>query len=434
MTLGSYFHRLLASYVRVSVRPDDRVVLVDPDDVFRDRFPRGDIVRVCTSKSPDGFAGVREWRPDYVVLNGTVHYTSDIQALLERLHTEVCQPSTRVLIIFYSTLWSPVLRLAIKLGLRRTQPEANWVAPEDVVNLVLLSDFEVVRTESRVLCPIWLPLVSGFANTYLSQFPVARLFNLLNIVVVRPVGPTALPERPSVSVVVPARNEEGNIENIIARVPRMGPDDELIFIEGHSTDGTWAAINRAQQAHAGDRQVVVARQDGIGKGDAVRKGFGLASKDILMILDADLTVKPEDLPRFYEALVSGKGEFINGSRLVYVMQDEAMQFFNVLGNKFFAFAFSFVLGQRFKDTLCGTKVLSRADYLKIAAHRSYFGDFDPFGDFDLIFGASRLGLKIVEIPIAYQRRVYGTTNISRWRHGVILFRMLMFAAGRLRFL
>ena len=214
----------------------------------------------------------------------------------------------------------------------------------------------------------------------------------------------------------------------------MGPDDELIFIEGNSTDNTWETICQLQDKYQATRTIRIDRQEGKGKGDAVRKGFSLATKEILMILDADLTVPPEELPRFYEALVAQKGEFINGSRLVYPMEKQAMRFFNLLGNKFFAVMFSFVLGQRFKDTLCGTKVLTRENYRKLAAHRKYFGEFDPFGDFDLIFGATRMALRIVEVPIHYRERTYGTTNIERWKHGLILLRMLRFAAARIKFL
>ena len=214
----------------------------------------------------------------------------------------------------------------------------------------------------------------------------------------------------------------------------MGPNDEIVFVEGHSTDDTWAAIQAAQRQYGATRRILISQQTGKGKGDAVRMGFALASNDIFMILDADMTVPPEDLPKFYAAITEGKGEFVNGTRLVYPMEKEAMRFFNLLGNKFFAVAFSYVLGQRYKDTLCGTKVISRANYLTLAKNRSYFGEFDPFGDFDLIFGAARMGLKIIEVPISYRQRVYGETNISRWRHGAILLAMLIFAARRIKFI
>ena len=238
--------------------------------------------------------------------------------------------------------------------------------------------------------------------------------------------------KPLVSVVVPARNEAGNVENVFRRVPEMGAGTELIFVEGHSTDDTYAAIERSA-ANYPDRRVKILRQTGRGKGDAVRAGFAEAEGDILMILDADLTVAPEDLPRFYEALRSGKGEFVNGVRLVYPMEAQAMRFFNLIGNKFFAGAFSWLLGQTIKDTLCGTKVLSRQNYELIARNRGYFGEFDPFGDFDLIFGAAKLNLKIVDVPIRYAERTYGETNIARWRHGWLLIRMVMFACTRIKF-
>jgi glycosyltransferase involved in cell wall biosynthesis len=231
---------------------------------------------------------------------------------------------------------------------------------------------------------------------------------------------------------VAARNEAGNIKSIFERLPQMGRETELIFVEGHSRDDTYATIEKEIPLHPRTSSLLL-HQTGIGKADAVRLGFEKARGDILMILDADLTVPPEDLPRFYEALASGKGEFINGVRLVYPMEKEAMRSLNFIGNKFFSMAFSWLLGQPVKDTLCGTKVLWREDYQQIAVNRSYFGDFDPFGDFDLIFGAAKLNRKIVDLPVRYRERTYGTTNISRWKHGLLLMRMVAFAARRIKF-
>lgn len=235
-----------------------------------------------------------------------------------------------------------------------------------------------------------------------------------------------------VSVIVPARNERGNIENILSRTPEMGSGTEIVFVEGHSSDDTYAAIEAAISRHP-ERRIQLMRQGGKGKSDAVRMGFAAASGDVLMILDADLTVPPEDLPRFYDALTSGKADFVNGVRLVYPMEEEAMRFFNLIGNKFFSLAFSWLLGQPVKDTLCGTKVLWKKDYRRIAANRSYFGEFDPFGDFDLLFGASVLNYKIIDLPIRYRARSYGSTNIERWKHGWVLLRMVMFAARKIKF-
>jgi len=233
--------------------------------------------------------------------------------------------------------------------------------------------------------------------------------------------------------VIPARNEEGNIEAAVQRMPNLGASTEIIFVEGHSKDRTWEEIHRIAEKYP-ERRIKILKQKSKGKAGAVREAFAVATGDILMILDADLTMPPEQLPKFYEALRSGRGEFINGVRLVYPMQEQAMQFLNMVANKFFGVAFTWLLGQPVKDTLCGTKALFRWDYHEIARNRAYFGEFDPFGDFDLLFGAARLNLKIGDLPIRYQARTYGETNISRWSHGALLFRMVGFAAARLKFL
>jgi hypothetical protein len=439
--MRKYLYRKLREYLDLYVRPGDRIAQISAKEIAEPLKFQSHEVLVLQSPSRDiglprlDLEALAEFRPDYVLLNGNIHYEADIQDFLGTLRLTLL-PSTRVIIVFYSTLWKPLLRLAGALGVRRETPEENWIANEDMRNFLLLANYDLVRLESKLLVPIFIPLISYLANRFLAPLPGFRLLNLLNIAVARPMG-VSVPDRnklPSVSVVVPARNEAGNIEAAILRTPRMGPDDELIFIEGNSTDNTWETICELKAKYHATHNIQIDRQEGKGKGDAVRKGFALAKKEILMILDADLTVPPEELPRFYDALVAQKGEFINGSRLVYPMEKQAMRFFNLVGNKFFAVMFSFVLGQRFKDTLCGTKVLTRENYLKLAAHRKYFGEFDPFGDFDLIFGATRMALRIVEVPIHYRERTYGSTNIERWKHGLILLRMLRFAAARIKFL
>jgi hypothetical protein len=442
--MRNYFYSLQRKYLSLFIRPQDVAVEVDPlSPMLVHMMPGGSVAfrgdhshSVASDFKPEQICAwdtLYELAPNYIVAGGLIHYERDIQGLLSSLHLR-CHPHTRLIITYYSGLWRPLAQLASRLGWREKEPEMNWLAHEDIINLLKLESFELVWQDSKILIPIYIPIVSDLVNRYLAPLPVFRNFCMMNIAVARPLKPLVNPVVPSVSIVVPARNEAGNIDSIVQRTPRMGPDDEIIFVEGNSTDDTWQAIVAAQAKYGDDRRIVIAQQDGKGKGDAVRKGFSLASKDILMILDADMTVPPEDLPKFYQAIKDNKGEFINGTRLVYPMDKNAMRFFNLLGNKFFAMAFSWVLGQRFKDTLCGTKVISRDNYKVLAANRSYFGDFDPFGDFDLIFGASRLGLKIVELPVRYRERIYGDTNISRWRHGAILLAMLMFSARRIKFL
>jgi SAM-dependent methyltransferase len=367
---------------------------------------------------------------DIVILSDLVNDLFDVQMALQQVH-RVCEPSTRVILNLYSHLWEPPLQAATAAGLARPRLEQNWLTLGDLHNLLGLAGFEVVRDWQEVLLPLPVPGLQALANRYVVKVWPFRALALTNLVVARP-APTAVAGPPRVSVIVPARNEAGNVEEIFRRVPEMGAGTEIVFVEGHSRDDTYAAIERGIAAHP-ERRCQLLRQTGVGKGDAVQLGFARAGGDILMILDADLTVSPEDLPRFVDVITSGRGEFVNGVRLVYPMEDHAMRFFNLVGNKFFSFAFSWLLGQPVKDTLCGTKVLWKSDYEHIAANRSYFGDFDPFGDFDLLFGAAKLGLKIAEMPVRYQARRYGTTNIQRWRHGAILLRMVAFAARRMKF-
>jgi len=371
---------------------------------------------------------------DVIILSDLVNDLWDVQTVFERLAT-LTHPWTRLILNTYSHLWEIPLALSQRLGLSKPNLEQNWVTVEDITNLLRLTGFEVVKHTQEILLPFYVPLLSGLANRILVKLWPFSHAALTNFVVARPAWlseRSISAEEPLVSVIVPARNEAGNIEGIFARTPEMGRGTELVFVEGHSKDDTYAAIERAISKYP-ERRCKLLKQTGVGKGDAVRLGFANASGEILMVLDADLTVPPEDLPRFYEILVSGKGEFVNGVRLVYPMEGQAMPFLNIVGNKFFSLAFSWLLGQLIKDTLCGTKALWKRDYDLIAANRTYFGDFDPFGDFDLLFGAAKLNLKIVDLPIRYRERMYGETNIHRWQHGWLLLKMVVFAAGRIKF-
>ncbi len=368
---------------------------------------------------------------DYIVISDLLGYVYDIQDFLKRLE-KLLAPTGRLVITHYSTLWEPVLRFASLLRLRAPSTEQNWISSLDIENFLRLSGFEVVQKGKKMLLPIYIPLISAFFNTLIANmWPFSKL-GLIQYAVARPIK-FARRTKPSISIVVPARNEAGTIKRIIDEIPDMGSFTELILIEGNSTDNTRDVIEKEVAAYTGKKKLQWGVQSGKGKGDAVRKGFAMATGDILTIYDADMTVPPEDMQKFYDAIVDGRGDFINGSRLVYPVGKGAMRLANIFGNKFFSAAFSWILGQPLKDTLCGTKVVWRSDYDAIAANRAFFGDFDPFGDFDLIFGAAKLHLKIIDLPVRYRDRVYGSTNISRWRHGLLLLRMTVFAARKLKF-
>jgi len=442
--LGRWYHRRLNDIYKFLVNPDQRILEIG--------CGMGSLIAhlkpshgVGVDFSPEMITRAKQRHPeieyhqldahdlsslegtfDIIIFSDTVNDLWDVQRALEQVK-KFCTPQTRLILNFYSHLWQIPLTLAQSINLAAPVLSQNWLTPEDVDNMLRLAGFESVRTSAEVLWP--LPL-GGFADRYLVKLWPFREFALSNFVIARPAPQTA--KEPTVSVVVAARNEAGNIKSIFERLPKMGSRTELVFVEGHSRDNTYETIEKEMALHPSTPSLLFP-QPGIGKADAIRLGFEKATGDILMILDADLTVPPEDLPRFYDAIVTGKGEFINGVRLVYPMEKEAMRTLNFIGNKLFSLTFSWMLGQPIKDTLCGTKVMWKKEYDEIAANRSYFGDFDPFGDFDLIFGAAKLNRKIIDLPIRYRDRTYGTTNISRWKHGVLLLRMVLFAARRIKF-
>ena len=444
-----YYHRRLQDVVRFLVPPDQRVIEIGcgNGDLLASLKPAygvgadfsEEMIKLAKGRHGDLHfiqADAHELdlkdKFDFVILSDVVNELWDVQSVFQKI-LEFTTPRSRIIINFYSRLWELPLGIIRKLRLAKPMLLQNWLTVEDISGLLSLANFEVIRHWEEVLWPLRTPIIDSFMNRFIAKIWPFQFFALTHFMVAKPFTSGVISkELPKVSVVIPARNEAGNINRIFESVPDMGRKTELIFVEGGSTDDTYDVIEKAVTKNP-HREAKLLRQTGKGKGDAVRLGFNHASGDILMILDADLTVPPEDLPRFYDALHKGRAEFVNGVRLVYPMEKEAMRFLNLLGNKFFSLVFSWLLGQPIKDTLCGTKVLWKKDYERIAENRSYFGDFDPFGDFDLLFGAAKLNLKIVEIPIRYRERIYGTTNISRWKHGWLLLRMVFFALRRIKF-
>jgi SAM-dependent methyltransferase len=447
---NAYYYGWLDRIYRFVVRPNSRVlhvgcecgdllaavepsygVGIDPDadsiELAAKRFPH---LRFY-AKDPHELELDEKF--DYILICNTLGRWRDIQQVLERIHPLTTE-STRIVITYYNYLWEAVLNLGSVIGIRRPYKYQNWLPPADIENFLRLSNFDVIRSASYLLLPKRIPPLTTFFNYFLSLLPGFCYFNLVNLIIARPVPPARRNEDLSVSVILPCRNERGNIEVAVNRIPQMGRETELIFVDGNSTDGTAEEIENQMKKYPHRKIRLIHQGDGVGKGDAVRKGFAAAKGDVLAIQDADLTAPPEDLVKFFRALRDGKGEFISGSRLVYPMEKQAMRFLNLLGNKFFGDLFSWLLGQRFKDTLCGTKMLYKKNYELLAANRSYFGDFDPFGDFDLIFGAVKQNLKVVEVPVTYRARTYGKTNISRFAHGWLLLKMSWIAFKKIKWL
>jgi hypothetical protein len=372
---------------------------------------------------------------DVILFNGNFNHSTDIQELLETVRPHL-QRRGRVVVAIYNWYFAWLFRLADRLGLRQGPPIVTFITRADLEQLARLSGFELVRLRPVAYLPWHFFGAGSLINAAMPALPGLRWLSLVTVAVLRPILPidTNRRERPSLSIVIPARNERGNIEDALRRMPDFGASTEVIFVEGHSSDGTWEEIQRvtSQWDQQKGLRVRAFQQTGRGKADAVRLGFSQATGDVLTILDADLTMPPEKLTRFYDAYCQGAADFVNGTRLVYPMEGEAMRFLNRLGNVFFANLLSFVLDVRLGDSLCGTKLVSRRDYERFVKWRRDFGDFDPFGDFELLFPAAVLGTGIIDIPVYYRARTYGTTNIRRFHDGAILFRMSMTGLLRIK--
>jgi hypothetical protein len=384
-------------------------------DVAQKKHPSLNFICAC----PEDLALGEKF--DYVVV-GHIFDTVDILAALNRVRAH-CTQDTRVLIVNYNHLWEPVLEVASSMGLRAPYVEPNWLSSEDVHRFLILSGFAPLRTHQMLLCPKYIPLISWFLNEFLAKLPGLRRLCMIQVIVARPKPVAHDEDETSVSVIVPCRNEKGNIQPAVERIPDMGKHTEIIFCDDKSTDGTADEVRRMQELYPG-RDVRLLDGPGICKAENVWTGFRGAKGDVLMILDADLSVMPEELPLFFKALVGNTGEFVNGSRLVYPVPKTAMKFLNQAGNRVFGAVFSYLLGQRFKDTLCGTKVLWRKDWLRIEKGLGGWGIRDLWGDYELIFGGSKLHLEIVEMPVHYQERTYGVTKMTRvfW-NGVRMLRI-----------
>ena len=444
---NGFYHKLLGKYYSFIIPEGKRVVEIGCGsgnllNAVKPAYGVGidfvpEIIDIASSKYPQLNFFVDDVEDlklsesfDYIIVSDTLGCLWDAQKAIHNIR-KLCHPQTRIVISQYSFLWEPVIKFLEFLRLKQTQPNQNWFSIKDVDGLLQLENFQVIKTERKVWLPMYIPVLNFLFNRIFANLPGLCRLDLVNIMVARPI--LCEDTQASVTIVVPARNEKGNIENAVKRTPDFGLAQEFIFIEGNSSDHTYEEMERVKAAYP-DKNIKLMKQTGKGKGNAVREAFDVATGDILMILDADLTVPPEELPKFYDALRYNKGEFINGCRLVYPMEKNAMRFLNLMGNKFFGWFFSYLLSQRLKDTLCGTKVLYRKDYETIKANRAYFGDFDPFGDFDLLFGAAKQNLKMTEIIIRYKDREYGSTQISRFRHGILLIKMSFFAARKIKFI
>ena len=371
---------------------------------------------------------------DFIILSDTIGYLSDIESTLEKLH-KICNADTRIIVAYYSPVWEPILNVAAWLKLKMPELPKALLNETDISSLLNSAGFETVKKQNKIIFPFIFFGIGRILNRFISCMPILSYLCIRSYVISRSLKAVSLDLPTSASVIIPCRNEKGNIRNALERLPLFTKNIEIIFVEGHSEDGTWEEVKKVISdknfINKGFRMKAI-QQKGKGKADAVFQAFSKATNDVLIILDGDLTVPPEDIPRFWQKISSGDAEYINGTRLIYPMENEAMRFLNYIANKIFSILFTWLLGQRYTDTLCGTKVIRKRHFDKACVRNKDLGDFDPFGDFFIIFGAARLNLRMLEVPIRYRARKYGETQISRFSHGFLLIKMVIFAFFKLK--
>jgi ubiquinone/menaquinone biosynthesis C-methylase UbiE len=439
-----YYYELLSRLLRFLVEPNKKVLSVGCGTAYHLSAvtPRkGKAIDICSEmvdiarqRNPSlefavAFPDKEEFRRvfepgekfDYILFNN-IGDTVDVLRALRNLKP-LCLRHTRLLVETYNHLWEPLVTFAEWTGMKVPRTEQNWLSTADIRNLMKLAGFEALETHRIVIFPKYVPLLSAFLNRFCARLPLLKRLCMTQVVIGRLLPPPVPKEELSVSVIVPCKDEKGNVEDAARRIPQLGRRTEIIFCDDQSTDGTAEEVLRVQSLHR-DKDIRLERGPGVCKSRNVWTGFDAATGDILMILDADLTTIPEELPYFVDVIASGQGEFINGSRLVYPVPKGAMNTANMLGNKFFSAAFTYLLGQRVKDTLCGTKVLWRSDWERIKPMLGSWGIKDRWGDYELLFGAAKLNLKILDLPVHYQERIYGSTKMTRvFRNGVVMLKM-----------
>jgi hypothetical protein len=360
---------------------------------------------------------------DYLFLDGSLGKTNDICDLLKKIR-RLCHPSTRLIIYQHNHLWQGILTLAERLALKRNEGIHNWLSVGDVTMYLSGAAFDVTRIFRHTMMPLSLFGIGSLINGFFDLFPFFDMFKLDQFIIARPLPILSekadIPQ--SVTICLTVRNERGNIEPIVKKLPLLCDRQEILFVEGHSTDGTREEIERVIATNP-EKNIRVIGQPGKGQGDAIRVGFKEAQGEVIILYEGDGTSDPRDLYYVWEAMQSKRFEFIEGSRLVYPFHTKAMPWTNKIGNMIFAKWFSFFLGQRVTDVLSGIKAILKKDYELLYTQWGFLGVPDPFGDFELLYGAARMGLKFGEIPIHYYPRPYGTPKTRVLFHGLRLLAM-----------
>ncbi len=359
-----------------------------------------------------------------IILTDLFEVSTDILELLSMVNKLLGKDGI-IVICSINQKWNRILNLFERLNLKDGNQKRLFINSTIVLNIAKVTGLEFVTQRNKQIFPFRMLGLGSLINNILEIlfFPFSfgiRIYSILN-----QQEKFNEEKKYSKSIIIPAKNEEKNLKPLLNQIPELEEDHEIILAIGDSEDKTYEVAKEIKEARCWPFEVKVIKQTGKGKANAVWEAVEEASKEVIIILDADISVNPETIVQFNSVIDTGKASFVNGTRLIYGMESGAMRIVNNLGNRIFQYIVSIIIGQKITDSLCGTKVFFRKDFNKIKLWKELVQMKDPFGDFDMIFTAGYFGLKILEIPVRYQARVYGVTQIKRFRDGYKLIIYLL---------
>lgn len=357
---------------------------------------------------------------DCIVLSDMFEVNDDILGLLKLLKKNLNNDGT-ILLTSITPIWDGVLSILEMLNLKNKSKKRSYIHLNKLSAVLDTINFQITGKRTRQYFPFKLFYFGNIINNFLEIILYFFNFGIRSYFTIKEIEDTAEKDVLSKTIIVPAKNEEGNLNELINRIPYLGNNVEVIISCGISNDNT---LGMAKSLKSDNFIIKVIEQTSKGKANAVWEACEQSSNDLIAILDADLSVDPEELSSFFELIETKKCDFVNGTRLIYSMEKGSMRFINNFGNRLFQYVVSKIIRLPLTDSLCGTKVFKKNLYEKIKKWQSVVKIKDPFGDFDLLFAAAYSSQKIVEYPIHYRARKYGTTQIRRFKDGFKLIKYL----------
>ena len=321
--------------------------------------------------------------------------------------------------------WEPITRW-LKLDSRIFKGTTNRarITLCDIESLAEIYNYRSIRWKAKKLTPIPIKFIPQSIKNALRKVPIIKQLAFEIEIIFYKYHENL--NDPMISILIPARNEEGNKELLIEalnKFKKIPNKIEIIFVEGNSKDNTFQMLENLTKEFSKNFKISLLKQTSTGKKNAVVEGFNTSSGDTLAIIDCDFTVDIDDSIDAIMESTKNENILINCSRTTFPMEKDAMRWANYIGNRCFAIFLSILINKPISDSLCGTKVFSRKFFNLMKKNGSWESKSDPFGDFTIIFEAANNNIKILNYPVRYYARRSGAPNISRWLDGIKLLKV-----------